>query len=57
MRKIPNKNIKKKRKKRKENSDTTVKKKKMQKAPNSKHLGNPGHNEKTKPKDSRYRSE
>jgi hypothetical protein len=57
MRKIPNKNIKKKRKKRKENSDTTVKKKKMQRAPNSKHLGNPGHNEKTKPKDNRYRRE
>ena len=29
----------------------------MQKDPNSKHLGNPGHNEKTKPKDNRYRRE
>jgi hypothetical protein len=28
---------------------------KMQKDPNSKHLGNTGHNEKTKPKDNRYR--
>jgi hypothetical protein len=28
---------------------------KMQKDPNSKHPGNPGHNEKTKPKDNRYR--
>ena len=27
----------------------------MQKAPNPKHSGNPGHNEKTKPKDNRYR--
>jgi hypothetical protein len=38
-----------------ENIDTTVKE--MQKAPNPKHLGKPGHNEKTKPKDKRYRSE
>jgi seryl-tRNA synthetase len=30
---------------------------KMQKDPNSKHPGNPGHNEKTKPKDNRYRRE
>ena len=29
----------------------------MQKAPNPKHPGNPGHNEKTKPKDHRYRRE
>jgi hypothetical protein len=29
--------------------------KKMQKAHNSKHSGNPEHNEKTKPKDNRYR--
>jgi hypothetical protein len=28
---------------------------KMQKDPDSKHLGNQGHNEKTKPKDNRYR--
>jgi hypothetical protein len=28
---------------------------KVQKDPNSKHPGNPGHNEKTKPKDYRYR--
>ena len=27
----------------------------MPKAPNSKHLGNPRHNEKTKSKDNRYR--
>ena len=27
----------------------------MQKYPNPKHPGNPGHNEKTKPKDNRYR--
>ena len=27
----------------------------MQKAPNPKHPGNPGHNEKNKPKDNRYR--
>jgi hypothetical protein len=30
---------------------------KMQKAPNPKHPGNPGHNEKTKCKDNRYRQE
>ena len=30
---------------------------KMQKDPNSKHPGNPGHNEKTKPMDNRYRWE
>jgi hypothetical protein len=29
----------------------------MQKDPKSKHPGNPGHNEKTKPKDNRYRRE
>jgi hypothetical protein len=29
----------------------------MQKAPNPKHPGNPGHNEKTKLKDNRYRRE
>jgi hypothetical protein len=43
-----------------ENLDTTVRenaKCKMQKAPNPKHPGNPGDNEKTKPKDSRYRKE
>ena len=28
---------------------------KMQNVPNSKHLGNPGHNEKTKPTDNRSR--
>jgi hypothetical protein len=28
---------------------------KILKDPNSKHPGNPGHNEKTKPKDNRYR--
>jgi hypothetical protein len=28
---------------------------KMKKDPNSKHPGNPGHNEKTKPKNNRYR--
>jgi hypothetical protein len=37
-----------------ENIGTTIKKKwKMQKDPNSKHPGNPGHNEKTKPTDNR----
>jgi hypothetical protein len=30
---------------------------KMQKDPNPKHPGHPGHNEKTKPKDNRYRRE
>ena len=29
----------------------------MQKFPNPKHPGNPGHNEKTKPKKNRYRRE
>ena len=29
----------------------------MQKAPNTKHPRNPRHNEKTKPKDNRYRQE
>jgi hypothetical protein len=38
-----------------ENIDTQSKK--MQRAPNPKHLRNPGHNEKTKPKDNRYRRE
>ena len=38
------------------NIDTTVKEKaKCQKASNSKNPGNPGHNEKIKPKDYRYR--
>ena len=37
-----------------ENIDTTVKENaKSKKVP--KHLGNPGHNEKTKPKDNKYR--
>jgi hypothetical protein len=42
-----------------ENIDTKVKnaKCKMQKNPNPKHPGNPGHNEKTKPKENRYRRE
>ena len=43
-----------------ENIDTTVggkKKPKKKKAPNTKHPENPGHNEKTKPKDNRYRRE
>jgi hypothetical protein len=39
-----------------ENMDTTIKEnEKMQEDPNSKQPGNPGHNEKTKPKDNRYR--
>jgi uncharacterized protein YukE len=39
-----------------ENMDATIKENaKMQKDPNSKHPGSPGHNEKTKPKDYRYR--
>jgi predicted nucleic acid-binding Zn-ribbon protein len=38
-----------------ENMDTTIKKCEMQTYPNTKHPGNPGHNEKTKPKDKRYR--
>ena len=33
----------------------TQQSKKMQKDPNLKHPGNPGHNEKTKPKDNMYR--
>ena len=36
-----------------ENMDTAIKE--MQKDPNSKHPGNTGHNEKTNPKDNRYR--
>jgi hypothetical protein len=43
-----------------ENIDTTIKentKSKKQKAPNPKHPGNPGYNEKTKPKDNRYKRE
>jgi hypothetical protein len=45
-----------------ENINTTVKenaksKKKKKKPPNPKHLGNPGYNKKTKPKDNRYRRE
>jgi predicted nucleic acid-binding Zn-ribbon protein len=42
-----------------ENIDTTVggkKKPKKKKAPNTKHPENPGHNEKTKPKDNRHRN-
>ena len=39
-----------------ENIGTTIKEKaKMQKDPNSKHPGSPGHNEKTKPTDNRSR--
>jgi hypothetical protein len=38
-----------------ENIDTTLKE--NAKAPNPKHPGNPGHNEKTKAKDNRYRRE
>jgi hypothetical protein len=39
-----------------ENMGTTIKEKsKMQKDSNSKHPGNPGHNEKIKLKDNRYR--
>ena len=34
----------------------TQQSKKMQKDPNSKHPGNPGHNEKTKPTDNENRS-
>jgi hypothetical protein len=41
-----------------ENIGTAVKENaKSKKAPNPKHPGNPGHNEKTKPKDSSYRRE
>ena len=36
-----------------ENIDT--RKCEMKKDPNTKHPGNPGHNEKSKPKDTRYR--
>ena len=38
-------------------TDTSQRKLKMQKAPDSKHPGNPGQNEKTKPEDYRYRRE
>ena len=38
-----------------ENIGTTTRKCKTQKDPNSKHPGNPGHNEKTKPTDNRSR--
>ena len=39
-----------------ENIGTTIKENgKMQKDPNSKYPGYPGHNEKTKPKENRYR--
>jgi hypothetical protein len=39
-----------------ENMDTRIKENaNCKKYPNSKHPGNPGHNEKTKPKDDRYR--
>ena len=38
-----------------ENINTSIKENKMQKDPNSKHPGNPGHNEKTKPMDNRSR--
>ena len=37
------------------NIGTTIKENKMQRDPNSKHLGNPGHNEKTKATDNRSR--
>jgi hypothetical protein len=41
-----------------ENIDRTIKENaKKKKNANSKHPGNPGHNEKTKPKDNRYRRE
>jgi hypothetical protein len=41
-----------------ENNDTTVKENaKCKKNPNSQHPGNPRHNEKTEPKDNRYRRE
>jgi hypothetical protein len=40
-----------------EDIDTTVKKCKIQKSLHPKHPGNPEHNEKTKPKDNRYRRE
>jgi hypothetical protein len=39
-----------------ENMDTMIKENaKCKEIPNSKHPANPGHNEKTKPKDNRYR--
>ena len=38
-----------------ENTDTTVNENTKAKASNPKHPGNPGLNEKTKPKDSRYK--
>jgi chromosome segregation ATPase len=38
-----------------ENVDTTIKKCKMKKNPNPKHPGNPGHKEKNKLNDNRYR--
>jgi predicted nucleic acid-binding Zn-ribbon protein len=40
-----------------ENIDNSQSKCKMQKAPNPKQPGNPGHSEKTKPKGDRYRIE
>jgi chromosome segregation ATPase len=40
-----------------ENIDTTVKENAKHKATNPKHRRNPGYNEKTKPKDNRYRRE
>jgi predicted nucleic acid-binding Zn-ribbon protein len=41
-----------------ESMDTTIKENaKCKKDPNSKHPGNPGHNEKTKPKDKMHRQE
>jgi hypothetical protein len=41
-----------------ENIDTTIKEnQKSKKGPKPKRPGNPGHNEKTKPKDNRYRRE
>ena len=38
-----------------EHGHSNQRKCKMQKDPNPKHPGNPGHNEKMKPKDNRYR--
>jgi hypothetical protein len=40
-----------------ENTDKTVKENVKCKAPNPRHAGNSGHNEKTKPKDNRHRRE
>jgi hypothetical protein len=40
-----------------ENTDNSQRKCKKQNVPNPKHPGNSGHNEKTKPKDNRYRRE